>query len=1859
MKQRILSLLIALAICITSIPCITANAQEGVGSNELSSIELVGNEDVSEYQIIEGKQMFFEDFEGDELNAAYTPSDKFVIQKDDNGNNALSVNGTSATIATNTFGPELTNYLVEADVKLTDCNAGSNGGLYINTRKTPGKDDAPGYSLLYTPINKFDWENRNFSGSVTRDNLIIARSSGSSNITKWVWTSTSGTTGALDSTSKKTFADYVHMKMYVSDEIVRLEMYSIDGEQLAVVEQSTDEIDSISGTDRITAGNIQLGAHSCVVLFDNISIREISVIKTVSIKTSAEELTVGESYDIWAESESGEKIPFAMLRWAYDEEKLEITDGKITVKEAGEFEIKVTYGENEATATVKAVVPDTGDDEDEASKYYILKGQQVFFEDFEGENLNSAYTPSASQFEVTEDSQGDKALFINAIGANIATDKFGPELTNYLIEADVKLVDTNAGRNGGFFISARKSAKSSPAYNMLYTVINTYDWENKNWNGAAVKDRLLIARSKGSFNISNGWTWTSMSDEIGILKNKSFEEYVHMKMYMSDAIIRLEIYSTDGEKLVSLEQSTDEVDSIFGGTRIEKGNIQLGAHSCKVWYDNISISEISIIESATVKTSVELLRVGETYDIWAESETGAKIPFHLLQWEFDEEKLEIADGKITAKVPGEFEVKIVYDGGVTTHTVKTTTEEYNFTDYEIICERPNVFLGEKIAFSLVGVCADGTEYTVVKKINCETEAGEYDGTAVVTDTPGKFNLTVTYNQITKSIPVYVSEYSAAEIRLEEAQIFVEASTGFSVWATKSGTEERIDVSDYVLTLDEGLASEGERITAETTGEKKLLVEFDEVLIETVLTVEQRQEGIVISENFEDDRYSEFFSVPLEDVVTDSDGNKVYMLQDEYSPFFGDVSWHNYRITGKVKILDKRIENNRYNTSFSIYYRQQIPADEEMTGGQYGLPAVYCMDEDFEYLRIGSQSGEDFAAEENVWYDFSLETNGTQQIFALGGKEVCFDVAVDECGGFVLNAENCYIYLDDIQVERLDAEEVTFEPVKMEVENDGVEVDIYANRQITSLLAVRAIDADGNYKYVSSEAEYEVLSGNAEIVSDSLSLRINSETTENVKVGIKYDDMYQEAEIVPVKKYDSRTEYLKATQSIRNKNFCYKMLRSASTLGVLDESQLFCLSYVTSLLTLQPTRRSYDREMNWYVSIGESQSADAGITSNVDFVVNVLLVLRHELKGIVDVSDETWRKVDEFIKDEYYGDGDTMISENHRIINFTDAYLIGELFPDDIMYGGKTGRETAEEYSQYILDWMNFRYKYGMTEYDSTYIGVDLIALETVCNYTTNENMRRICNDFLNWLYADAVIDAMGDRLTGAHGRTYFNTDVLAKMYNLAQRFETEEAKWTETNGAYGVQPAIYSFLTAELDDTVYELANADKTGLVNKQTQKTHHLPDDEEIETSNKYTYFGDGYSLGCLVNYDNPFHDVTYKGEKYYNANGTWVAGGHQELSMTAVIEGNDKRFITFSQPGPSGPSDVKSKHNYYSGFYNYPAFNYMQHQNTIIGLYYIADDAQRQYTHCYIPTKQFERVDEEDGWIFLLSNDVYTAIKPLKNGELSTESAYRWGDEVLFTSSNILLSENEILIEDAHSGFVMQMTSFEESGMSFEEFKVAMKQTIIEYSLEANGTLSYTTYNGDVLKVVYDTGEDSLNGVIQDYSDWKLFDSEYMQSDYNSGCTTITAGGKELTIKLASLGDVEHEHVYDILKSDADNHWKECECGDKDEEAAHNWEWVIDRPATTVEPGSKHEECNICSAKRNEWTEIPKLVGTESTPDGNNDDNSADITPDGNDDTGSDLLSTVVTPSTGDNNNVILWIVLAILCMGTITMVFSKKR
>lgn len=56
-------------------------------------------------------------------------------------------------------------------------------------------------------------------------------------------------------------------------------------------------------------------------------------------------------------------------------------------------------------------------------------------------------------------------------------------------------------------------------------------------------------------------------------------------------------------------------------------------------------------------------------------------------------------------------------------------------------------------------------------------------------------------------------------------------------------------------------------------------------------------------------------------------------------------------------------------------------------------------------------------------------------------------------------------------------------------------------------------------------------------------------------------------------------------------------------------------------------------------------------------------------------------------------------------------------------------------------------------------------------------------------------------------------------------------------------------------------------------------------------------------------------------------------------------------------------------------------------------------------------------------------------------------------------------------------------------------------------------------------------------------------------------------------------KHEAVNDKWLSDDNTHWHECTCGEKIDETAHAFEWVIDKAPTATEAGSKHQQCTVC--------------------------------------------------------------------------------
>lgn len=127
------------------------------------------------------------------------------------------------------------------------------------------------------------------------------------------------------------------------------------------------------------------------------------------------------------------------------------------------------------------------------------------------------------------------------------------------------------------------------------------------------------------------------------------------------------------------------------------------------------------------------------------------------------------------------------------------------------------------------------------------------------------------------------------------------------------------------------------------------------------------------------------------------------------------------------------------------------------------------------------------------------------------------------------------------------------------------------------------------------------------------------------------------------------------------------------------------------------------------------------------------------------------------------------------------------------------------------------------------------------------------------------------------------------------------------------------------------------------------------------------------------------------------------------------------------------------------------------------------------------------------------------------------------------------------------------------------------------------------------------------------------------------------------IVTYKSIPHTHSYGAdWKSDADNHWHECPCGDRKDTAAHSFKWVIDKEATATTRGSKHEECTVCGYKK-AAVEIP-ATGSAAKPSDQ-----------------PDNLGNTTSPKTGDSSNLVLWSALLFISggAGIGTTVVSRKK
>ncbi len=117
-------------------------------------------------------------------------------------------------------------------------------------------------------------------------------------------------------------------------------------------------------------------------------------------------------------------------------------------------------------------------------------------------------------------------------------------------------------------------------------------------------------------------------------------------------------------------------------------------------------------------------------------------------------------------------------------------------------------------------------------------------------------------------------------------------------------------------------------------------------------------------------------------------------------------------------------------------------------------------------------------------------------------------------------------------------------------------------------------------------------------------------------------------------------------------------------------------------------------------------------------------------------------------------GDT---ENHWLLYYASLYLMVQKYPGEpgeSWFNGKSSEENFAEAEEYIFDWMKLTATLGQGEYDCThYIGVYLLPLSYLAEWSENPEMRRRATQMMEWIMADFAAESLDGVFVGAHART--------------------------------------------------------------------------------------------------------------------------------------------------------------------------------------------------------------------------------------------------------------------------------------------------------------------------------------------------------------------------------------------------------------------------------------------------------------------------------------------------------------------------
>ena len=1338
----------------------------------------------------------------------------------------------------------------------------------------------------------------------------------------------------------------------------------------------------------------------------------------------------------------------------------------------------------------------------------------------------------------------ESMLYINGNGNIVGSGSHGSFGANSYLEAEIKMPSSDAATSGAISITMHDKGSVGRTVRFAYMFAVRYNPETGMCSGGPViNDRLAIVDA-GAYGL-NKWRAVKISDKpIGARVNgKSQTVWMKFKIISYEDTYYFSAYDENGNLLESLSATREELFGESMSTITPTGAFRATMNSAQCAIRKLRGGNIEVVEGLKMMFETSSAKAGTPVAYYFEDLNGNRLDLGSAEPVVDGENIILADdGKIIFNQMGKQELTVKVSN-LNTGTVDDYKAEINILDelkfksIEVIPEKTSVYKNAPLSFTVKGVDSIGDKFI----INPDEYKVLYP--ALDNDSPGTVDFEQTGTQkikveqkgVTGEADIYVSKFDKITPTISASKIEQKSSVSYSLTGKENGAERTLDFNEYVVTADkEGLViSPDGTIFAQEMGIFTLYFTADKVTEKITLNVIERQQGVLINENFDTPGDPQYFPYRPEKIVDDN-GNKVFRIADEETEFYGGEAWKAYTISAKVKINKSVLDERCTYSTFEITPLKKYNTTAGTVGGEGGIQCIYRLNHNIEsgpHMRISASVGPQINIEDGKYHDIKVVAYENQVIFSIDGVKQYYYQSRDITGYFTFTANNCEVYIDDLVVTR-DPHSEKKERAGISAEEEIVEMNPYAPMEIRAINAFRLNYTDGTYNYKANlgthnpkgenpaviwyelvdGAEYCKIRNGYTIVFDK---DVPAGTVVTVKANFENFSCYFKVKATPPDM--TYEDYVKNTVDLRKESQTFRLLKGWGNGIDNSESSRGTLAHRLAVMSVYPKLKDYTDVFRWYAKATHFEEVYVGRGTDAgDFILQQGMFTYMKLKGIANVSDEAWEEWKQFILNYVWVYPDDGMTENHRGIYYASAVMAGETFPDDIMYDGKTGKETFDEHLKYLTDWYNYRYTHGHGEYDSgEYYNINIFDAELLYNSIKDERIKQAAKEYMAFIYADMLHEELGGSLTGAHLRSYHKSKMnymncLGIYFNLSDYMINESAK-------ANVQEIPFPLSSYMPDEILYDIAfDEDRTTEVTERHYLYILTDDPLHNDSIVKYTYRTPEYSLGTRIYGDDFLNNSDYN----------IVSSKRIEIDKTFKTEllATHQGYMWGFTPGKGVDVEITENHPgtydfYGDGYWICDCGKYYQHKGASIGMHKIVDikkQEQHKYTHFYIPRNRLDLVEDEDGWVFVKHEDVYLAIKALKDGQISG-TLHEWGDPNK-TYNGMKMSDCELKITSANTAFVSEATSKSEFGGTYEEFKARVKENeknIVYKAEDKNTFLEYTALDGTKLKIDFDKNKRYLNDVEADFTNAKLFDSPYVQSEWLSGVTTITAGDKTLTI------------------------------------------------------------------------------------------------------------------------------------------------